>query len=75
MDEIRQGIPIVEFLVQKTAVASSRREAREFLKNGAISINKEKVSDDFVVDENCLLRNKYILAQRGRKNYHLIIGS
>ncbi len=74
MDEIRQGIPIIEFLVEKTDVTSSRREAREFLKNGAISINKEKVSDDFVVDENCLLRNKYILAQRGKKNYHLITG-
>jgi tyrosyl-tRNA synthetase len=75
LDEIRQGIPIVEFLAEKTAVTSSRREAREFLKNGAISINKEKVSEDFIVDESCLLRNKYILAQRGKKNYHLVICS
>ncbi len=71
--EINAGIPVIEFLSEKANVVNSKREAREFLKNNAISINKEKVKDDFIVDTTSLLRNKYILAQRGKKNYFLVI--
>ncbi len=73
MEAVKEGIPVVEFLSETTNITSSKREAREFLKNNAISINKEKVGDDFTVNSNSLLRGKYILAQRGKKNYHLVI--
>ena len=67
-----EGIPIVDF-VEETGIASSKREAREFVKNNAISINKEKVNNGFTVTTGSLLFGKYILAQRGKKKYHMII--
>ena len=73
IDEINAGIPAIEFLSEKTKVCASKREAREFLKNNAIAINKEKVRDSFTVNGDSLLQGKYILAQRGKKNYFLII--
>lgn len=73
LSDISNGIPVVDFLTDFTKVAASKREAREFLKNGAIAINKEKTTEDFNVDESCLLQGKYILVQRGKKNYYLVI--
>lgn len=73
LDEVKQGIPVIDFLSDKTNITISKREARDLLKSNAISINKEKVKDDLVVDENSLLKGKYILVQRGKKNYYLVI--
>lgn len=73
LTDIRNGIPVVDFLTDFTKVAASKREAREFLKNGAIAINKEKTVEDFNIDESCLMQGKYILVQRGKKNYYLVI--
>nr|NQU91554.1 tyrosine--tRNA ligase [Bacteroidota bacterium] len=73
INEVQAGIPIIDFLTVKTAVTGSNREARDFLKSNAIAINKEKVGDSFVVNGASLLQGKYILAQRGKKNYFLII--
>lgn len=72
-NDIYKSIPIVDFLTDFTKISSSKREAREFLRNGAISINKERVGEDYMIGENDLLQNRYILAQRGKKNYYLII--
>jgi tyrosyl-tRNA synthetase len=69
---LKKGIELADFLVDN-GVTKSKREAREFLKNGAVSINKTKVDESFKVDESCLLNGKYILVQRGKKNYHLVI--
>ena len=72
--DLKAGIPVVDFLAEKTAVMSSKGEARRALKSNAISINKEKVNgEDFVVNETHLIDGKYILAQSGKKNYFLII--
>jgi len=73
LSDIRNGIPVLDFLTDFTKVAASKREAREFLKNGAIAINKEKTVEDFNIDESCLMQGKYILVQRGKKNYYLVI--
>ena len=43
------------------------------IKSNAVSINKEKITEDFQLSENDLLNGKYILAQKGKKNYFLII--
>ncbi|HQF00454.1 MAG TPA: tyrosine--tRNA ligase [Bacteroidales bacterium] len=72
-NDIYKSIPIVDFLTDFTKISSSKREAREFLRNGAISINKERVGENYMIGENDLLQNRYILAQRGKKNYYLII--
>ncbi|MBL4568497.1 MAG: tyrosine--tRNA ligase, partial [Flavobacteriaceae bacterium] len=47
-------------------------EVRRSLKENAISVNKEKVKDDFVVSEKDLITNKYVLLQRGKKSYFLL---
>ena len=70
--EIDAGINIVDFIGASTAVVTSKGEARRALKEGGISINKAKVDDQFVVDATSLLNQKYILAQRGKKNFYLV---
>jgi tyrosyl-tRNA synthetase len=72
LTEVEAGIPVIDFLSGKAKATSSNREAREFLKNNAIAINGEKVKDDFVVDKSALLQEKYILVQRGKKNFYLV---
>jgi len=72
MSEVEAGIPIIDFLTNKAKATSSNREAREFLKNNAIAINGQKVKDDFVVNSDSLLQDKYILIQRGKKNFYLV---
>jgi tyrosyl-tRNA synthetase len=71
-ESLNAGIPIIDF-VSDNGIASSKREAREFVKNNAISINKAKVKDGFIVNADSLLHEKYILVQRGKKKYHLVI--
>ena len=70
--QIHAGINIVDLLGGDLQVLKSKGEARRALKEGGISINKNKVGEDFTVDSSCLLNNKYILAQRGKKNFYLI---
>ena len=53
-------------------IASSRREAREFLNNGSITINGEKVNDEnMIVDSSVALEGKLVIIRRGKKKYHL----
>jgi len=71
--DIGNGIPIIDFLADKTQVFPSRSEARRMLKDGGVLINKHKVAEEFVVGTEHLLKEKYILVQRGKKNYYLVI--
>lgn len=64
---------IVDFLAEKTQVFASKGEARRMLKSNAVSINKEKVSEEKQLSSADLISNKYILAQKGKKNYFLIV--
>ena len=71
---LENGVNIVEFLADSTSVFPSRGEARKMLIGGGVLLNKEKILDaDFIVKTNNLIRNKYILAQKGKKNYYLIV--
>ena len=70
---LQQGIPIVDFLADVGKVSSSKGEARRSLKENSISINKGKVNEQYVVSDKDLLNNKYILIQKGKKNYYLVI--
>jgi tyrosyl-tRNA synthetase len=72
-NELKNGINITEFLVTHTTIFSSKGEARRMLKDNGVSINKEKVSETKVLHENDLLNEKYILVQKGKKNYILVI--
>jgi len=64
---------ILDVLAEKTQVFVSKGEARRMTQSNAVSINKEKITEDFQLSENDLLNGKYILAQKGKKNYFLII--
>ena len=61
-----------ELFTETTKVFPSKREVREFLKNGALSLNKEKLGDDRAITADDLIDGKYLLAQKGKKNYYLI---
>jgi tyrosyl-tRNA synthetase len=63
---------IFDFLAEKTQVFSSKGEARRMIQSNAVSINKEKITSDKVLSDNDLISNKYLLVQKGKKNYFLI---
>lgn len=72
--ELEQGINVVDLLAEKTEVFPSKGELRRTMKGNGLSINKEKVSDETLqIDSGFLIAGKYILAQKGKKNYSLII--
>jgi tyrosyl-tRNA synthetase len=71
-DIIKSGTGIIEFLSESTNIFSSKGEARRMIKDNGVSVNKQKVKDDFVVSEKDLLNGKYVLIQRGKKNYFLV---
>jgi tyrosyl-tRNA synthetase len=64
-----EGISLVE-LLPETSLANSKREAREFLKNKAVSVNGEKVGPDRRLDPRDLLHGKTVLLKRGKKLWH-----
>jgi tyrosyl-tRNA synthetase len=72
MTEITEGLDIVAALAEKTGFLKSNGEARRALKENSISVNKEKVGDDFVINTSELINNKFVLLQRGKKNYFVI---
>ena len=67
------GLGILDIVAEKTQIFASKGEARRMIKSNAVSINKEKIKEDIQLSENDLLNGKYILAQKGKKNYFLII--
>ena len=64
---------ILDFLSKKSNIFKSKGEARRMINSNAVSINKEKIDVNFQLSENNLLNEKYILIQKGKKNYFLII--
>ncbi len=68
---IKEDLKIVDLLVEGK-ICSSKREAREFVNNGSITLNGEKVTDlEFVVSKDKCLVNKYIVVRRGKKKYFI----
>ncbi len=72
--ELSQGINLTDLLAEKTQVFPSKGEARKMISGGGVSINKEKVADPAqVITMDNLIRGKFLVAQKGKKNYYLII--
>jgi len=72
--ELQAGIIVTDFLAEKTQIAPSKSEARKLIAGGGVSINKQKVpSHETLVNESYLINQKYILVQKGKKNYFLIV--
>lgn len=73
-EDIENGIGVVELLAEKTRVFESKSELRRTVQANGLSINKEKVADgEMRIDSSFLINGKYILAQKGKKNYSVII--
>jgi tyrosyl-tRNA synthetase len=66
---------IFDFLAEKTQVFASKGEARRMIQSNAVSINKIKITTDKKLSSDELISNKYLLIQKGKKNYFLIIVS
>jgi tyrosyl-tRNA synthetase len=67
------GINIVSLLSDKTEIFTSRGEARKMIQGGGVSLNKEKITDvNLLINDSALISNKYLLIQKGKKNYYLI---
>ena len=69
---IENGCGVVDFLAEHTQVFASKGEARRMLKDNGVSINKAKVKEEFTVSKDNLLNGKYILVQKGKKNYYIV---
>jgi tyrosyl-tRNA synthetase len=64
---------VLTFLVETTGIFSSKGELRRLIKGGGISINKEKVeSEELIISLNQFINKKYVLVQKGKKNYFLV---
>jgi len=70
--DLIQGIDIIDFLADKTQIFPSKGEARRMLRDGGISVNKEKIINPVILHESDLLNRKYLLIQKGKKNYYLV---
>ncbi len=70
--EIETGINIIDVLNEKTGFFKSNGEARRALSANSISVNKEKVTEEFVLTNTNLINNQFVLLQSGKKNYFVI---
>ena len=72
-EEFGDGISIVEAMAAKTNFLASNGEARRELKANAIAVNKEKVTESFVITAEHLINNKYVLLGKGKKNNYILV--
>ena len=73
-DELVAGIQVIDLLAEKSDIFPSKGEARRNIAGCGVSINKVKLeSADMLVDSNQLIGGKYLLVQKGKKNYYLIL--
>lgn len=70
-EKIHSGIDVISFLAD-TGVFPSKGEARKMIQGGGVSINRKKVDLQLIVDNGLLLHEKYLLVQKGKKNYYLV---
>jgi len=70
--DIESGLDIIAALAEKGGFLKSNGEARRALKENSISVNKEKVQDDYSITSKDLINNKFVLLQRGKKNYFVL---
>lgn len=70
--DIENGLNIIAALAEKGGFLKSNGEARRALKENSISVNKEKVKEDYSITKKDLINNKFVLLQRGKKNYFVL---
>ena len=70
--DISEGLSMIDALSGKTSFLKSNGDAKRALKENAVSVNKEKVKEDFTITAKDLIADKYVLLQRGKKSYFLL---
>lgn len=71
--EVNGGVSVIDFLAEKTTIFPSKGEARKMIQGGGVAINKNKIDDlELKIDSSHLINSKYILIQKGKKNYFVI---
>ncbi|WNW01006.1 tyrosine--tRNA ligase [Tenacibaculum sp. HL-MS23] len=70
--DISEGLSMIDALSGKTSFLKSNGDAKRALKENAVSVNKEKVKEDFTITVKDLIADKYVLLQRGKKSYFLL---
>lgn len=70
--ELDLGMSLFDLLCSKTGIFASNGEARRMIKENAVLINKQKITEQYQPSTNDLLNNKFILVQKGKKNYFLV---
>ncbi|MFK8288316.1 tyrosine--tRNA ligase [Capnocytophaga canimorsus] len=73
LSDIENGLDMIAALSAKTDFIKTNSEARRALKENSISVNKEKVGEDYLITSKNLINNKFVLLQRGKKNYFVIV--
>jgi tyrosyl-tRNA synthetase len=72
-DELLSGINVTDLLAEKTSVFPSKSEAKKMIAGGGVSINREKFTDSAAtISDSQLINGKYLVVQKGKKNYFLI---
>ena len=72
--ELEAGIPPLDLLAEKTKIFPSKGEARKMIQGNGLSLNKEKLTDaQTPITAAALINNKYLLFQKGKKNYYLVV--
>ena len=71
--EIAAGLDMIAALSAKTGFIASNSEARRALKEKSIAVNKEKVEESYIIAEKDIIDDKFVLLQRGKKNYFVIV--
>jgi tyrosyl-tRNA synthetase len=70
---LESGVKAIDLLTETAAVFPSKGEMRKLVQSGGVSINKEKLENqDEILNDSKLLNNKYLLVQKGKKNYYLL---
>lgn len=73
MAELETGLDMIGALAAKTGFLGSNGEARRELKQNSIAVNREKVKEDYTITKEDLINNKFVLLQRGKKNYFILV--
>ncbi len=71
--ELDSGLDMIGALAAKTGFLASNGEARRELKQNSISVNKQKVKEDYQITASDLINDKFVLLQRGKKNYFVLV--
>lgn len=71
--QLEGGLDMVAALAAQTGFLGSNGEARRELNQNSISVNKEKVKADYLITKEDLINNKFVLLQRGKKNYYVLV--